>query len=266
MSSEIKNKPAQRVCFWGIIMELHEYFRSFSVLGVLIFSSAPVLAFEKNDALLDSLKRSGVDVRVERIAQSPMPGLYQIELQGGRLIYGSPDGRYLIQGALYETLEQGVRNLTALHAESVLSSMLKKIPREETVNYPARQQKASIVVFVDNECPFCRKLHEQVPSLNKAGITVRYLAYPRQGLSSEAYKTLVSVWCSQDRQAALDRAIDGRRIRTIECDNPVKSHYELGISIGIQGTPAILLENGQLITGYQPPKTLSEAALAAVQN
>ena len=40
------------------------------------------------------------------------------------------------------------------------------------------------------------------------------------------------------------------------CDNPVLDQMKLGEEFGISGTPAIVLDNGELVPGYMPPKRL----------
>ncbi|MCY1180224.1 Thiol:disulfide interchange protein DsbC [compost metagenome] len=54
-----------------------------------------------------------------------------------------------------------------------------------------------------------------------------------------------------------------KEVPAAQCENPVEKQYQLGQMIGVQGTPAIVLANGQLIPGYQPAPQLAEAALAA---
>lgn len=69
--------------------------------------------------------RAGLGARIEQVVRSPIPGLYQVELQGGRLIYGSADGRYLIQGYMYEVEPKGMRNLTAQYGAQRRAEMVK---------------------------------------------------------------------------------------------------------------------------------------------
>ncbi|WP_377695156.1 thioredoxin fold domain-containing protein [Pseudomonas sp. GCM10022186] len=210
-----------------------------------------------------AVKRSGLTTPIERIAPSSLPGLYQVELRGGRVLYSSPDGKYLMQGYLYEVQESGARNLTAELTAKRLAEMVKSLPESELVIYRAERERAQVTIFTDVECPFCHKLHEELETLNSLGVTVRYLAYPRKGLDTEAYKTMVAVWCAKDRQAAMDEAVDGDELRKVDCVNPVAGQYELGQFVGVQGTPTIIFGNGQLITGYRPAKELAEAAIAA---
>ncbi len=50
------------------------------------------------------------------------------------------------------------------------------------------EEKHVITVFTDITCGYCHKLHQQMKEYNDLGITVRYLAFPRQGLASQAEK------------------------------------------------------------------------------
>ena len=36
----------------------------------------------------------------------------------------------------------------------------------------------------------------------------------------------------------------------------VMEQYQLGVAMGVNGTPAIVLEDGTMIPGYQPPAAL----------
>jgi thiol:disulfide interchange protein DsbC len=131
------------------------------------------------------------------------------------------------------------------------------------VVFPAKERKTHITVFTDPDCGYCQKLHTEVPELNRLGIEVRYMAFPRQGQGSHGYNSLVSVWCAKDRLDAMNKAKSRQELPKASCANPVMQQYELGGSIGISGTPAIVLANGHLIPGYQPAPQLAKQALAA---
>jgi len=114
-------------------------------------------------------------------------------------------------------------------------------------------------VFTDIDCGYCRKLHGEIDQFNAKGITVRYLAFPRSGIGAPSYNKAVSVWCDKDPQAAMTRAKNGETLPKADCDNPVKEQYELGQLIGVQGTPAIIMEDGALLPGYVPAAKLAAA-------
>jgi thiol:disulfide interchange protein DsbC len=115
-----------------------------------------------------------------------------------------------------------------------------------------------VSVFTDVDCGYCQKLHQEVPQLNTMGIEVRYLAFPRAGKGSETYQKLVTAWCAQDRQATLTRYKNREPVTTKTCaNNPVNAQYELGESIGINGTPALITATGELLPGYMPAAELA---------
>ena len=95
--------------------------------------------------------------------------------------------------------------------------------------------------------------------MNSRGVAVRYLAYPRAGSDSAAFRDMESVWCATDRNEAVTLAKQGSPVAVAKCDNPVRRQYELGQEFGVRGTPAIYLENGREMPGYVPPDTLLQA-------
>ena len=121
---------------------------------------------------------------------------------------------------------------------------------------PEKEVKHTISVFTDIDCGYCRKLHQEMAEYNKHGIKVRYLAYPRAGVGSEAYEKAVSVWCADDRQKAMTAAKTGGELKQKTCDNPVEAQFMLGQQLGISGTPALMLEDGQIFPGYVPADRL----------
>ena len=126
------------------------------------------------------------------------------------------------------------------------------------------ERKATLTVFTDVDCPYCRKLHGEVEALNNYGIAVRYLAYPRTGLidrstgqKTETYVRMVSTWCSEDRKVMMTTAKRGADIPLTDCESPVEEQFELGREVGVTGTPALVLEDGTMLPGYVPADTLA---------
>ncbi len=203
------------------------------------------------------------DLPIEAIAESPMPGVYQVQLKGGRQLYASADGQFVMQGYLFQFKDGQAINLTEAEESRAIAKQINAIPAKDMVVFAPKQPKAHITVFTDTDCGYCQKLHSEVSELNKQGIEVRYLAFPRQGLGSKGAKDLASVWCSKDRQAAMNQAKSRQSVAEATCDNPVAEQYQLGQMIGVNGTPAIILENGKMIPGYQPAAQLAKLALEA---
>lgn len=232
--------------------------------AALGLAASVALAADPDQAIRATLTKLQPDMPIEAIAESPMNGLYQVHLKGGRMLYASADGQFLMQGNLYQMKGNDAVNLTRQAESKGVAKEINAIPRNEMVVFsPKEPAKAHITVFTDTDCGYCQKLHSEVPELNRRGIEVRYVAFPRQGVGSHGYNTLVSVWCAKDRQAAMNKAKARDDVPAATCDNPVTKQYELGQMIGVNGTPAIVLGNGELIPGYQPAPQLAEIALQA---
>ena len=189
-----------------------------------------------DDAAEQTIRKSLADLKldtpIESISASPMAGLYEVKLKGSRVLYASADGQYIVQGYLFQLKDGKPVNLTEKAERLGVSKLINGIPVAETVVYPAiGETKTHITVFTDTTCPYCHKLHAEVPALNKAGIEVRYVAFPRQGLGSPGDEQLQAVWCSTDKKAAMDKMVDGKEIKAAKCANPVSKQFALGQSI-----------------------------------
>lgn len=244
-----------------------------SVLTLLLFCSGSTVAdsplvestetaasgADNGDALVAKLKELRPEIPIERVSLSPLPGIYQLEISGGTVFYGTADGRYLFAGDLYELGETDLINLAEAGRIEKRQTLMASVDVAEMVVFPAGgQRKAVISVFTDVDCGYCRKLHQEVPKLNELGVEVRYLAYPRAGIGSRAYEKIVSAWCADDPNRAMTALKAGEDIPDSTCANPVAAHYELGQQVGVSGTPAIVLEDGRLLPGYMPAEALVE--------
>jgi thiol:disulfide interchange protein DsbC len=190
------------------------------------------------------------------VRPAAVAGLYEVVV-GPEVVYLSADGRYLIQGDLIEVESRS--NLTEATRNAARLSALEAVGEETMAVFGPKDAKHTVTVFTDVECPYCVKLHQEVPELNRQGVRVRYLAFPRNGLTSPGYRKTVSVWCAEDRQQALTDAKAGKPVPEKTCDNPVADHFELGQALGVNGTPTLILEDGRLIPGYVPAARLVRA-------
>ena len=239
--------------------------RCSSLFAALALAVAAPLAqaADAEQAIRKTLNTLQPDLKVESVSASPLKGLHQVQLEGGRVLYMSEDGQYLMQGYLYQMRDGQMVNLTEQAENVAVARQLNALPRNEMVIFAPKNPKTHITVFTDTDCGYCQLLHKEVAELNRQGVEVRYLAYPRAGVGSPTYETLVSVWCAKNPQEAMNQAKARKKVAAATCENPVAKQYELGQRIGVQGTPAIFLANGQLIPGYQPADKLAPTALQA---
>jgi thiol:disulfide interchange protein DsbC len=225
-------------------------------------------ANSEDQALLEKLSKalgaaSQGQLQAVAVRKSAMPGLLEVELNSGELLLSDAGGDFLLTGDLYRTTETGLQNLSAENRKGKVVEMIAAIPEAEMIIYNPRQQKASITVFTDADCTYCRKLHADMDEILERGIQVRYMAFPRGGSASTVFPKMISIWCAQDRNEALDQAKRGQNLPERSCDNPVLKHFELGNQIGISGTPALVLKDGTVIPGYLDVERLAEVVLGS---
>jgi thiol:disulfide interchange protein DsbC len=193
--------------------------------------------------------------KVEDLRPSPVPGLYEF-MQGADVSYLTADGKYFLDGNLYD---MGSReNLTEVLRTRARLALISAVPESQMVIFGPKNPMYTITVFTDVDCAYCRKLHSEMAELNRLGIRVRYMSFPRTGPNTESWKKAEVVWCAPDRNEALTRAKTGAALDMNKvCEaNPVAREYALGQSIGVRGTPAIVTEKGDYIAGYMAPRDL----------
>jgi len=229
-------------------------FRYILISCLVILSVQTTAAEEQLAQARINIQKYLSGVPAENIQLSPIEGLYKVFMPP-RVFYISGDGQFAVDGDVID-LKNGT-NITKLERQKSMVNAINSTGKETMIIFKAKQSRHTINVFTDIDCGYCRKLHKAVPEYNKLGITIRYLAYPRAGIGSDSYKKAVSVWCADDRRAALTKAKSGIKLPEGNCDNPVAQHHQLGNLIGITGTPAIVLDSGRLIPGFVPPARLS---------
>ncbi|MFC5582101.1 DsbC family protein [Rhodanobacter terrae] len=209
-----------------------------------------------------AIKGLAANVRVDSIEPAPMAGFYQV-IAGGQMIYVSADGKYLMHGDLIDLSKH--QNVSDAAWSRFRKDELAKVPVSERIVFAPEHPKYTVTVFTDVNCGFCRALHEHVAAFNKAGIAVEYLAWPREGVTTTSgrptptYSEMVSVWCASDRKAAFTAAKQGRTPKPATCTNPVKDEFDLGVKLGVSGTPTIIGPDGSTLGGYVTPEQLLQA-------
>jgi len=195
--------------------------------------------------------------RPEDLRPSPISGIYELT-RGTDIAYVSADGKYAITGDLYDIASNN--DLTETKRRNARVKLMSEIPDSQTLVFSPQHPKYTVNVFTDVDCAYCRKLHSQMAEYNRLGIRVRYLFYPRSGPDTESWTKAEEVWCAKDRNDALTRAKRGEDLAgPKQCGNsPVAREYALGQKLNINGTPALVLEDGELLPGYLPPAMLAQ--------
>ncbi len=199
------------------------------------------------DKLTKALAASMPNVRPNKISSTPIEGLYEV-IVGTQVVYMSDDARFMIEGDLYDLKSK--KNYSEDAKSGIRLAAMKQLGAEKMLVYTPEKVSNTITVVTDIDCPYCRRLHDEVPDYMENGVEVRYIFMPLKGAAD--MKKTVSVWCADDQQLALDIAKAGGEVEEKTCDNPIKEHLKIARELGVRGTPAILLEDGQMLPGYIP--------------
>jgi thiol:disulfide interchange protein DsbC len=218
-------------------------------------AAEPKAAADPRAALIKLLPAGS---KIEDLKPSPIPGIYEF-MQGADVSYLTADGKYFLDGNIYDMSTR--ENLSEALRSHARLAMIDAVPESQMVIFSPKNPLYTITVFTDVDCQYCRKLHSEIAEINKLGVRVRYMFYPRSGPNTESWRKAEVVWCSADRNEALTKAKAGGQLDMNKTcgPNPVAREYALGQSIGVRGTPAIVTESGDFLNGYMPPRELLQA-------
>ena len=216
--------------------------------------TAPKVAAGSADArAVAAIRALNQQVPIDRVGAAPLPGFREV-IVGGKTLFVTDDGKYLIQGSLYDM--QAKKDLSEESVSKLRRELLKQVPVGDRIVFAPANPKYTLSVFTDVECGYCQKMHSEIAEYNRQGIEIQYLAFPRMGLGSQDHKKMIAVWCAADRKAALTAAKSGRGVPMKDCKNPVSMEYDIGQRAGLTGTPMIITSSGEQVPGYMPPKEM----------
>jgi thiol:disulfide interchange protein DsbC len=195
-------------------------------------------------------------VKVDSVKPAVVKGLFEVVV-GANIYYVSEDGKYLLQGRLVDVAAR--KDLTEEKLNVTRKLAIEKMGQANMIVFKSKITKYTVTIFTDIDCGYCRKLHSEIDQYLAQGITIQYLFFPRAGKGSDSYNKAVSVWCAEDRNAALTAAKKDQKLPEKTCTNPIDRHMQLAAEFDVKGTPMIISENGNVYPGYLPAKQLVEA-------
>ncbi len=210
---------------------------------------APAAVHSAVNTLMPELKPSW-------LKPAPVKGMWEVAF-GPHIFYISEDGRHLLRGDILDVATR--ENLTRPARNKARHDAVESLGEANMIVFKPDKPEHTVTVFTDVDCGYCAKLHSEMQSYLDAGITIRYVAFPRAGIGSDSYDKMVSVWCAADQQEAMTLAKSRKPVEPRSCENPVAQHYEMGQMVGVRGTPTIVMESGDVIPGYMPAARLLEA-------
>ncbi len=203
---------------------------------------------------------------IDEPTKTEIEGVYQTRF-GDKFAYLIDNGRFIFIGDLINL--ESAQNLTEVSRRGLIVDKINEVSSNDMVIFPAvSNEKAVLNIFTDVSCGYCRKLHEEVHFLQEAGITVRYLPFPRGGNRGPGYTGLKQVWCAEDKPLAMSiaKGTESGELGSADCakGDMVDRGLELGNTLGVTGTPALYLSDGEKINGYMPHEPLISKMLGKI--
>jgi len=232
------------------------------VIG-LLSGSVVAASVDAEAAIKAKFKTSLPQLKIVGIEETMAPGIYAVALKSGEELMTSADGSFIFSGDLLAVQARGIVNISEKKRGVKRAKALSALNDDDLVVYQAEgEEKGQVLAFTDTSCGYCQKFHKEIPALNKLGITVKYVAWPRYGLQSPAGKVIADVWCAKDRAKAMTMAKTrrsvGETLAACDLSSIIQDQIALGRLMGVKGTPALFGVDGRQLGGYRKASDLAK--------
>lgn len=188
--------------------------------------------------------------KIDEVSKAPLPGLWEVRV-GTDLYYSDPEGIYLIEGGSIIDIRNRT-NLTQQRVLKLTAIRFDELPLKDAMVIKQGNGARRLAVFGDPNCGYCKRLERDLMALKD--VTIYTFLYPVLGPDSDAKSR--AIWCSKDAMTNWRRwMIDGiTPPRTMgECDTAaIERTVAFGRKYRINGTPALVFEDGQRVPGAMP--------------
>jgi thiol:disulfide interchange protein DsbC len=215
-----------------------------------------------HEEIKEILKKLKVpDAEIVKVQDSPLKGLWEISINNkGRpgLFYVDFSKGFVVSGSIVEV--KSGKNKTAEHLAKLRESQrvdFSRIPLDQGLIMGDPVSPKKVAVFTDPECPYCGTLHKEMEKVVKErkDIVFYILLYPLD-FHKDAYWKSKSIMCNRSLKM-LEDAFAKKEVPKLECDpKEIDSNIKVAQTLGITGTPALILPDGRVHTGMMPAKKL----------
>jgi thiol:disulfide interchange protein DsbC len=236
--------------------------RSLSILALATALAWPALAQEA--VIRKNLAERLPDMpKIDEVSKTPIAGLWEVRI-GNEVVYTDEQGNHLIQGTVFDT--KAHVNLTDQRIDKLTAIEFDKLPFKDAMVIKQGSGARRLAVFVDPNCGYCKRFERDLVALKD--VTIYTFLYPVLG--PDSHDKSRSIWCSKDA-AKTWRAwmIDGVTPQKMmgACDtSAIDRNTAFGRKYRVNGTPAVLFEDGRRVPGAMPlaevEKRLAEATRA----
>lgn len=183
--------------------------------------------------------------KIDEVQKTPMPGLFEVRVNGNEIFYTDATGSFLIQGALIDT--KAKRNLTEERTEKLNRVAFDSLPIKDAITIVRGNGKRKLAVFEDPNCSYCKRFERDLQQVND--VTIHMFLLPI--LSADSAEKSKNVWCSADKAKAWsDLMVAGKTLPAANCDtSAIARNLEFAQKYRITGTPTLIFADGSRIPG-----------------
>ncbi len=184
--------------------------------------------------------------KIDEITKSPMPGLYEVRINGTDIVYTDAEGNYLIQGNLIDTKQR--RNLTEERIEKLTAIDFGSLPVKDAFTIVRGDGKRKLAVFEDPNCGYCKRFEADLQKVNN--VTIHMFMLPILG--KDSMEKSKNIWCAKDRAKAWNDWMlrDIAPATAAACDtSALTRNVELSKKYKITGTPTLVFADGSRVPG-----------------
>ena len=200
--------------------------------------------------------------KIDEVIKTPMAGLYEVRI-GTDIVYTDESGNYLIQGSLIDTKSRA--DLTQARIDKITAIDFANLPLKDAVLVKQGNGARKLVVFGDPNCGYCKRLEKDLLALKD--VSIYTFLYPILGPDSTAKAK--DIWCAKDPgKAWRSWMVDGQAPAKVmgACDaGALDRNTEMGRKYKVQGTPALVFEDGSRAPGAIPAAQIETRMAAAAK-
>lgn len=240
-----------------------KFFKAALVAGCLAATAMNVYA--DNARLRSTLEERMPGIKIGQINPGPMPGLFEVVVNGINVMYTDKKGELAFMGNVIDLKTK--ESLTQKRTEALAFVDFAQIPLAQAIVKVKGDGSRKLVVFSDPDCPYCKQLEKELAFVDN--VTIYVMLYPLEELHPGARKRSEAVWCSSDQAKAWDNLmLYGKEpaATTGECKTPLDEIHALAQRLAITGTPGLVFQNGKLVPGALKTEQIEALLKAAAKS